>query len=71
MTGLARTTPGDDRSDPSSTPDTRSELSAVVETAENGRRSCTIHPTDATGVDLMSQWITADDDSFVEIGAVE
>ncbi|WP_029601767.1 DUF7511 domain-containing protein [Halococcus hamelinensis] len=71
MMGLARTTPGDDRPGPPSVPGSRSELSAVVETTEDGRRSCTIYPTDATGVDRMSQWITANGDSFVELGAAE
>ena len=70
MTRMVRTTP-DDRPGPLSAPDRQSELRAVVEAAEDGRRSCTIYPPDATGLDLMSQWITASGNSFVEAGAVE
>jgi hypothetical protein len=72
---MTQTTLGDDRTDSSAgsipAPSDRSNLRAVIETAEDDPRSCTIYPVSATGIDLMSQWITAHGESFVELEAIE
>jgi hypothetical protein len=33
----------------------------------DGRRECTLYPRGASGVDLMSSWITADEGSYVPL----
>lgn len=40
---------------------------AAVETRENGPDECTLFPCDAEDVDLMTTWITAQEDSFVDL----
>lgn len=41
-------------------------IQAVVERRDAGTQ-CTLHPTDAEGVELMSRWMTADEGSFVAL----
>jgi hypothetical protein len=45
----------------------RPKLTSRVVTAEDGREECTIHPADATPEELLTVWISAADDSFVDL----
>ncbi|MFW5903369.1 MAG: DUF7511 domain-containing protein [Halolamina sp.] len=40
---------------------------ATVETHDDGPDECTLFPCDADGVDLMTTWMTAREDSFVDL----
>lgn len=43
------------------------QLIAQVSTTEDGRDQCTIHPESATDQEVTTRWITAEEDSFVEL----
>lgn len=43
------------------------QLIARLTTTEDGRTQCTIHPESATNRQNTTRWITADEDSFVEL----
>ncbi|ELZ85720.1 hypothetical protein C453_07893 [Haloferax elongans ATCC BAA-1513] len=58
-------TPGADR-DPEATP----RLTARI-VVDDGEPECTIHPADATSEELLTTWITAVGDSFVELAAMQ
>lgn len=45
------------------------DLRAVVEWHEDDVE-CTLYPRGATGVELMSSWITAGEESFVDLAAM-
>lgn len=47
--------------------DTGPQLIARLTRAEDGRMHCTIHPESATDRENTTRWITADEDSFVEL----
>ncbi|WP_227352903.1 DUF7511 domain-containing protein [Haladaptatus salinisoli] len=51
---------------PSATP-SRFELSAVVVGYDDRPDRCTIFPTEATRLQRMARWITADADAFVSL----
>ncbi|ELZ82878.1 hypothetical protein C455_01868 [Haloferax larsenii JCM 13917] len=58
-------TPGAER-DPEPAP----RLTAHIVVGDNGESECTIHPADATSEELLTTWITAVGDSFVELTAM-
>lgn len=43
------------------------QLIVRMTTTEDGRRQCTIHPESASNPRNTTRWITADEDSFVEL----
>ncbi|WP_396613053.1 hypothetical protein ACH9L7_07255 [Haloferax sp. S1W] len=45
----------------------RPRLTARVVVHDNGESECTFHPVDATPEELLTTWITAFDDSFVDL----
>lgn len=59
---------------PETTPDPRiapladQPIAEVVEMSEG--RQCTIYPANVDDVDLVTTWITADEDSFVALADV-
>lgn len=44
-----------------------SNVVATVETRDDGPDECTLFPCDVEGVDLMTTWMTAREDSFVDL----
>lgn len=46
------------------------QLIVRMTTADDGRRQCTIHPESATERRTTTRWITADEDSFVELETI-
>ena len=60
------TTSGSDRSPaPFSRVDSECALIARITDREDGISECTLYPRSAAGVDLMSSWITAEEDGYV------
>lgn len=45
----------------------RPPLTSRVVTGNDGREECTIHPTDATPEELLTMWVSASGDSFVDV----
>ncbi|KTG14030.1 DUF7511 domain-containing protein [Haloferax profundi] len=45
----------------------RPTLTSRVVTGNDGREECTIHPTDATPEELLTMWVSASGDSFVDV----
>lgn len=49
---------------------TGTSLQATVVEYENAPDECTLFPRDVSGMDRMTTWITAKEDSFVDLEAV-
>lgn len=69
MTNTASTTPPRPDSAPEETPGPE-HLVAVVEERDHGPDECTIYPADATDEELVTNWITAEAGSYVELDAM-
>ena len=46
------------------------ELDFAVELADDGREKCTVFPRNATDTDILTTWITADEEAFFELEEV-
>lgn len=46
-------------------------LAARFADYEDGPAECTLYPRDASGVDLMSRWITASEGSYVPLDEMQ
>jgi hypothetical protein len=42
-------------------------IAAEVVSGPDGSPECTLFPADASGIELMTTWITAEKDSFVDL----
>ncbi|AFK18839.1 hypothetical protein E6P09_08640 [Haloferax mediterranei ATCC 33500] len=49
---------------------TRPRLTSRIVTRDDGREECTIHPEDATPDELLTTWVTALDDTFVDLDSM-
>ncbi|AQL44342.1 hypothetical protein BV210_17175 [Halorientalis sp. IM1011] len=43
-------------------------ITAKIVPVRDGTAECTLYPPNVSGVELMTTWITADEDSFVSLG---
>ncbi|WP_129113258.1 DUF7511 domain-containing protein [Halegenticoccus tardaugens] len=50
--------------------DAEIRLTAKIVELDDESVECTIYPPDATGMDLMTTWITAGEGSFVDLDSV-
>jgi hypothetical protein len=41
------------------------DLTYAVETGEGGRKQCTVFPQTASDADVVTRWITADEEDYV------
>ncbi|KAB1194663.1 hypothetical protein GJR96_14920 [Haloferax sp. MBLA0076] len=48
----------------------RPSLTSRVVTGNDGREECTIHPTGATPEELLTVWVSARSDSFVDLDEI-
>lgn len=55
---------GEDGSDPAHDP---TNVVAAVENRDDGPDECTLFPCNVEGVDLMTTWMTAHGDAFVDL----
>jgi len=54
----------EDESDPDRS---RTNVVATVERSDDGPDECTLFPCNVDGLDLMTTWMTAREDSFVDL----
>ncbi|WP_416839307.1 hypothetical protein [Haloferax sp. DFSO52] len=45
----------------------RPRLTSRIVSGPDGREECTIYPEDATPTELLTKWVSATGDSFVEL----
>lgn len=61
--------------DPESEPDDPEEVPSVlvarIRDPEDGPAECTLHPREATGLDLMTTWITAGEGDYVALDEMQ
>lgn len=69
MTNTTRGPPPRPDSDRKATP-ARERLVSVVVERDREPDECTIYPADATGEELMTNWMTAEAGSYVELDAM-
>jgi len=69
MTPGSRTHPDDVAAQPDDQPESAAagRVLARVEPADDGSEACTLFPADAAPEDLVTTWVTAAEDSFVDL----